>query len=85
LHFEEPFVTRTSCRPPQVHQYVGPNGCTVNRLEGFWEMLKRGINDTHIDVSAKHLPKYLGEFENRWNMRAVPHLMLDRLLQSCVR
>jgi hypothetical protein len=48
-------------------------------------MLKRGINGTHIHVSAKHLPKYLGEFEYRWNMRAVPHLMLDRLMHSFAR
>jgi transposase len=48
-------------------------------------MLKRGINGTHIHVSGKHLPKYLGEFEYRWNMRQVPHLMLDRLLHSFVR
>ncbi len=68
-----------------IGQYVGPTGCTVNRLEGFWAMLKRGIYGTHIHVSAKHLPKYLGEFEYRWNMRAVPHLMLDRLLHSFVR
>jgi hypothetical protein len=66
-------------------QYVGPDGCTVNNLEGFWGMLKRGINGTHIHISAKHLPKYLGEFEYRWNMRHVPHLMLDRLLHSFVR
>jgi transposase-like protein len=66
-------------------QYVGADGCTVNRLEGFWAMLKRGINGTHIHISAKHLPKYLGEFEYRWNMRHVPHLMLDRLLHSFVR
>ncbi|MBA3512388.1 IS1595 family transposase [Sphingomonas sp.] len=66
-------------------QYVSPTGCTVNRLEGFWAMLKRGIYGTHIHVSAKHLPKYLGEFEYRWNMRAVPHLMLDRLMHSFSR
>ena len=66
-------------------QYVSATGCTVNRIEGFWAMLKRGINGTHIHVSAKHLPKYLGEFEYRWNMRHVPHLMLDRLLYSFSR
>ncbi len=66
-------------------EYVGPTGCTVNNLEGFWAILKRGINGTHIHVSGKHLPKYLGEFEYRWNMRAVPHLMLDRLLHSFTR
>jgi transposase-like protein len=66
-------------------RYVSDYGCTVNALEGFWAMLKRGIVGTHIHVSAKHLPKYLGEFEYRWNMRAVPHLMLDRLMHSFVR
>jgi transposase-like protein len=66
-------------------EYVGPNGATINAIEGFWAILKRGINGTHIHVSGKHLPKYLGEFEYRWNMRQVPHLMLDRLLHSFVR
>lgn len=66
-------------------EYVTPTGTTVNRVEGFWAQLKRGINGTHIHVSGKHLPKYLGEFEYRWNMRQVPHLMLDRLMVSFVR
>jgi hypothetical protein len=57
----------------------------VNAIEGFWANLKRGINGTHIHVSGKHLPKYLGEFEYRWNMRQVPHLMLDRLMHSFAR
>ena len=66
-------------------EYVSKTGCHVNTLEGFWNILKRGINGTHIHVSAKHLPKYLGEFEYRWNMRDCPHLMLDRLLYSFTR
>lgn len=66
-------------------EYAKPCGAGVNQIEGFWAMLKRGINGTHIHVSAKHLPKYLGEFEYRWNMRQVPHLMLDRLMHSFVR
>lgn len=57
----------------------------MNTLEGFWNILKRGISGTHIHVSPKHLPKYLGEFEYRWNMRDVPHLMLDRLMYSFAR
>jgi transposase-like protein len=66
-------------------QYVSAYGATINGLEGFWNALKRGINGTHIHVSAKHLPKYLGEFEYRWNMRAYPHLMLDRMMASFAR
>ena len=56
----------------------------VDRASGA-HMLKRAINGTHIHVSGKHLSKYLGEFEYRWNMRAVPHLMLDRLMHSFAR
>lgn len=56
-------------------EYTKPNGAGVNSIEGFWAQLKRGINGTHIHVSGKHLPKYLGEFEYRYNMRKVPHLM----------
>jgi transposase len=66
-------------------EYVSKDGCHVNTLEGFWNILKRSISGTHIHVSAKHLPKYLGEFEYRWNMRDVPHLMLDRLMYSFTR
>jgi transposase-like protein len=66
-------------------EYARPCGAGVNALEGYWAMLKRGISGTHIHVSGKHLPKYLGEFEYRWNMRHVPHLMLDRLMHSFAR
>ena len=66
-------------------QYATKAGAGVNAIEGFWAQLKRGINGTHIHVSGKHLPKYLGEFEYRWNMRQVPHLMLDRMMFSFVR
>jgi len=66
-------------------QYGSKDGGGVNGLEGFWAQLKRGINGTHVHVSGKHLPKYLGEFEYRYNMRKVPHLMLDRLMHSFVR
>ena len=66
-------------------QYVSKQGASVNGLEGFWAALKRGINGTHIHVSGKHLSKYLGEFQYRYNMRAVPHLMLDRLMVSFAR
>lgn len=66
-------------------EYVSAQGSSVNTIEGFWSQLKRGINGTHIHVSRQHLPKYLGEFEFRWNMRQTPHLMLDRLLVSFSR
>lgn len=54
----------------------------TNTIEGFWARIKLSIRGTHIHVSRKHLAKYLGEFEYRYNMRANPALMFDRLLQS---
>ena len=54
----------------------------VNTLESFWAILKRSIRGTHIHVSRKHLPKYLGEFEYRYNMRKHPELMFPRLISS---
>jgi len=54
----------------------------VNSLEGFWSMLKRSIKGTHVHVSKKHLPKYLGEFEFRYNLRKHPGLMFARLLAA---
>ena len=67
------------------HEYVGYDGASTNSVEGFWAAVKRGVNGTHIHVSAKHLPKYLAEFEYRWNMRDRPHSMLDRLMVSFAR
>ena len=45
-------------------------------------MVKRTIAGTHIWVSQKHLPKYLGEIEYRWNLRWYPERMFPLLLAS---
>lgn len=62
-------------------QYVH-KGVHVNALEGFWSQIKRSIKGTHIHASKKHMAKYLGEFEFRYNMRKTPTLMWPRLLTS---
>jgi hypothetical protein len=62
-------------------EYVRGNIHTQT-IEAFWSAVKRGISGTHIHVSQKHLPKYLGEFEYRWNMRDQGHLMIDRLMMA---
>ena len=67
-------------------QYVCcDTGTTVNSIEGFWAQLKQSINGTHIHVSAKQLPKYLGEFEFRHNWRNHPEMMLSELMLSFPR
>lgn len=64
---------------------VRPERGPTNTIEGYWAMLKRGINGTYISVSPQHLQSYLSEFEFRYNLRKQPHLMLDLLLLSFPR
>lgn len=54
----------------------------TNSIESVWSRLKNSIRGTHVHVSRKHLPKYLGEFEYRFNMRHCPEAMFSRLLLS---
>jgi transposase len=54
----------------------------TNSLEGFWSLVKRSISGTHVHVSRRHLSKYLGEFEFRWNSRHAPSAMFPALMAS---
>ncbi len=50
------------------HEYV--RGLIhTNFAESYHSLLKRGIFGTFHHVSEKHLPRYLREFEFRWNTR----------------
>lgn len=44
---------------------------TTNTVEGFFSILKRGINGVYHNVSRKHLQRYLDEFEFRYNHRKI--------------
>ena len=57
----------------------------TNTIETFWSILKRGINGTHIWVSARRVQRYLWEFEFRYDLRKQPHLMFDLLLLAFPR
>lgn len=60
------------------------NGDThTNTLECFWSHFKTSVRGTHKSVSKKHMQKYLGEFEFRFNLRKdVSGAMFDRLIQA---
>lgn len=49
-------------------QYVDGQVHT-NTIEGYFSLLKRGINGIFHHVSKKHLHRYLSEFDFRYNMR----------------
>lgn len=42
---------------------------TTNTVEGFFSILKRGINGTFHSVSPKHLHRYVAEFAYKYNTR----------------
>ena len=41
----------------------------VNTCESFFSLLKRGLYGSQHCVSRQHLPKYVTEYEYRWNTR----------------
>jgi len=44
---------------------------TTNTVEGFFGILKRGVNGVYHHVSKKHLHRYVAEFEFRYNARKI--------------
>jgi len=58
------------------------DGSHVNGIEGYWSRLKTSISGTHVHVSSKHLSKYAGEFEYRYNRRKDPSSMFPELIST---
>jgi transposase-like protein len=44
---------------------------TTNSVEGFFSLFKRGLNGVYHHVSARHLHRYLSEFDFRYNARKI--------------
>ena len=42
---------------------------SINGMESFWSLLKRGYVGTFHRMSREHLPRYVAEFEGRHNAR----------------
>ena len=52
----------------------------TNTIEGFWSLMKRGINGVYHAVSAKHLQGYLNEYTFRYNHRSKAEVQFKKLL-----
>jgi hypothetical protein len=52
-------------------EYVlhGNHNIHTNTAESSFAILKRGITGIYHAVSKKHLPRYVSEFDFRWNTR----------------
>lgn len=70
------------------HERINHSLCFIdgdihtNGIEGFWSLLKRGINGAFHHVSAKHLSLYLDEFMWRFNNRKEDKIF-EALLKRC--
>ena len=53
-----------------IQEYV-PGEVSTNAVEGFFSLLKRGINGVYHHVSREHLHRYLAEFDFRYNRRKI--------------
>ncbi len=52
----------------------------TNTVEGFWNLLKRGIDGAHRRVSVKYLQEYVNEFTFRFNHRLDARPMFQSML-----
>ena len=56
----------------------------TNTIEGFWSLVKRGIDSVYHAVSAKHLQGYLNEYAWRYNGRRDPRGLFELVLRRAV-
>jgi transposase-like protein len=66
---------------------VGADGSSVhvNTCESFFSLLKRGMVGAFHHVSKEHLPRYLNEFEFRWDRRKMSDGERSKeLVRACV-
>jgi len=54
-------------------------------IEAFCANVKRGIKGIYVWVLKKHLQTYLRKFEYRHNLRRLPYLTFDCLLQAFLK
>jgi transposase-like protein/predicted RNA-binding Zn-ribbon protein involved in translation (DUF1610 family) len=52
----------------------------VNTVEGFWRLFKASIRSTHVQISGKHMQRYLSEFTFRASNRERVNGMFDLLV-----
>ncbi len=52
-----------------IEEYVRGKFWHTNTVEGYFSIMKRGINGVYHHVSQQHLKRYLAEYDFRYNER----------------
>ena len=63
-----------------VYDYRAGETFHVNTVEGFWKLFKASVRSTHIQISGKHMQRYLDEFTFRASNRGRVNGMFDLLV-----
>jgi len=64
------------------YDYRSGNTFHVNTVEGFWRLFKASVRSTHVQISGKHMQRYLDEFTFRASNRGRVNGMFDLLVGS---
>lgn len=56
----------------------------TNTIEGFWSLVKRGIDGVHHAISAKYLQDYINSYSFRWNHRDDETPMFTQIISRIV-
>jgi len=56
---------------------------TTNTIESVFSLFKRGLIGQYHKLSAKHLQRYLTEFEYRYNRRNEPDVFIETVRRLC--
>nr|WP_208402250.1 IS1595 family transposase [Sphingomonas oligoaromativorans] len=55
---------------------------STNAVEGFWRLFKASVRSTHVQISGKHMARYLDEFTFRANHRERMNAMFDLMVAA---
>jgi transposase-like protein len=62
------------------YDYRSGNTFHVNTVEGFWRLFKASVRSTHVQISGRHMQRYLDEFTFRASNRGRVNGMFDLLV-----
>ena len=65
-----------------IHEYVRGD-VTTNSIESVFSLFKRGVIGQYHKLSAKHLQRYLREFEYRFNRRDDADVFIETVRRLC--